>query len=49
MAKHKKAGVRKWKRAENARYSNLFSLICKMWPEWRYFVFSHLYTLSSWE
>jgi len=37
MAKHKKAGVRKWNRAENARYFDLFFPLCTIWREGNYF------------
>jgi len=37
MAKYKKAGVRKWNRAENARFFELFFLLCTIWREGNYF------------
>jgi len=38
MATHKKAGVRKWNRAENARYFDLFSLLCTILHKSNFFI-----------
>jgi hypothetical protein len=37
MATHKKAGVKKWNRAENARFFDLSFPHCTIWREGNYF------------
>jgi len=40
MATHKKAGVRKWNHAENARFFVLFFPLCTMWRKINFFLSS---------
>ena len=45
MAKHKKAGVRKWNRAENVRYFYLYFPLCTMWHKGNIFFLSSLFCM----